>query len=701
MANSPEADLLFPPHKSKKQKKSYWDPTNLLGFSFIEIHPMDISSALRRLPGLTKKIPDRLYRRHRTSDCKNPSDSHPDSFEPAPANPNKKKAAGGNSPTVLVTAYVKKTERTISTGACFKHRRKKTPQSAPYPGCRCLHCRKLAAGIVTTPASTISKSPKTAEQATIFRQILSEWNCLFLCLDQHPALEEPLPIAGRSRKEKNCRHNGNCEEEKLPCVVYEINEPLPSNDFRSITGMISGLGSKTTDLTSSANRQGCVPTSSSNTHLQITNSPHKKSLKNVRFIDGLERNEPCEKRYPQQSRHQDIMDEGTAWLTRELEGNSAAARAVEFLPITIFKKVVSSLSADTQTILIRARSALDQSSSPSIKARVLTPEMMKVLKEDFLSFLDEKTNSLLLCRDCDLFYNKPARKTEKKEPQSFECATQYIIGRGEREDRIWEQCFRFSQVQFVMKQFRQGKTNYHDRLRGFLMASSGELSRSSYFRISEVYTVSERFLSRIQHWFHQSHDVKTPRSKAELEVLTKFYHLFPLGILCKHLLEKQRSAGHVLWDFQNEENNPNVRRCEMCALEYRYDWYDAGEHGSGLLLTVWRDFGKCLTPFDPRWVANFPEYEDPKYVKRFKKDLDASVLRTGEQMRWHQDREPAASTWPVGDIQRMFETETGFDLQLCVEGMMQGEKGKPSYFEESVRKQPKPGLTLSKPEPSG
>jgi hypothetical protein len=120
--------------------------------------------------------------------------------------------------------------------------------------------------------------------------------------------------------------------------------------------------------------------------------------------------------------------------------------------------------------------------------------------------------------------------------------------------------------------------------------------------------------------------------------------------------------------FDDENNNPSVRRCDQCALEYRYDWYDVGALGKGIVLSVWRDFGRCLTPFDPRWMAHFEEFEDPGYIARFKRDLGGlgEASSSKDTRRWKEDTESAASSWVVGQIQKMFEAEGGFDLEGCI-----------------------------------
>jgi len=165
--------------------------------------------------------------------------------------------------------------------------------------------------------------------------------------------------------------------------------------------------------------------------------------------------------------------------------------------------------------------------------------------------------------------------------------------------------------------------------------------------------------------------------------------------LCSHLMKryaKDENQGFIIWDYDDLASKPRVRKCEHCALEYRYDWYEAGQYGSGLVLTTWRDFGKCLTPFDPRWRAHFEEYDDTASIPddaanaaRLLQGLGASGSdsrsKDEEKLKWVEDMEPAAPSWEVGQIQKMFEANEEFDLQWCLQRMMESEKMRERPFE--------------------
>jgi hypothetical protein len=314
-------------------------------------------------------------------------------------------------------------------------------------------------------------------------------------------------------------------------------------------------------------------------------------------------------------------------------------------------------------------------------------EKVALLKQALLRFLDGKTHKRYLCRDCEIFHSLPKKRyvPDPDEPDENyrACASQYIIGYRLPKGRPFPDPFRFSQIQFAMKLYRRGM--YYNSLlvsplHGWTIDFFLDLS---IIRSSEVYPVKGRLLNRMQHWFHISPDIEDPLSKAELieECLKTDISENRVAVLCRHLNKKCVKSTH--WDFENHDNDSKVRKCDFCALEYRYDWYDVGKYGSGIVLTIWRDFGQCLTPFDPRWMAHFDEFKDEKYITKFKKDLGRGAAfgsTTKPKPRWHDDMEPAAPDWAVGTIQEMFEGNEGFDLQECVRIMLEPERRQAADF---------------------
>lgn len=102
-------------------------------------------------------------------------------------------------------------------------------------------------------------------------------------------------------------------------------------------------------------------------------------------------------------------------------------------------------------------------------------------------------------------------------------------------------------------------------------------------------------------------------------------------------------------------------------MEYRFDivktipvnWTLVSSHPIGdafcAVVTVYRDFGRCLTPYDPRWAAHFVEYEFSGFTGDF--PAENQILRNPAE-------EECATDWELGGIMKAFE---GTDEIVAIE----------------------------------
>ena len=273
-------------------------------------------------------------------------------------------------------------------------------------------------------------------------------------------------------------------------------------------------------------------------------------------------------------------------------------------------------------------------------------------KKQILRYQDKYRHREFICRDCNVFHTFLHRRRghpcPAADPSAPACATMYVIGANQRPGRLFNHPFRFMEAQMAMKCHRLG-LDHSAGLRAFNNSKARIGTHVDYVWCSETYAVSDRLLGRIQHFYHLSPGIKRPRDVSEMPgFCMRRGDYGGLMNLCRHLMGRceRREKGFVLWDFDDENRNPSVRRCDRCALEYRYDWYDVGDLGKGVVLSVWRDFGRCLTPFDPRWMAHFEEFEEPGYIARFKRDLGGLGVASSskDERRWKEDMESAASS---------------------------------------------------------
>jgi hypothetical protein len=77
------------------------------------------------------------------------------------------------------------------------------------------------------------------------------------------------------------------------------------------------------------------------------------------------------------------------------------------------------------------------------------------------------------------------------------------------------------------------------------------------------------------------------------------------------------------------------------------------------------------------WTTHFEASEDLVYIQRDEQESSSLTAAPNSEewveQRWHVDMEPAAWEAPIGEIQKMFEDSNGFDLQECLEVMLNTE----------------------------
>jgi hypothetical protein len=717
--------------KSKIGKGEFSTHTNFHGFSYCEEDLIDAATILRRLPCLTKTIPERLFL--------------------PPNDPSDEDAATGSITYTNSAAFdgesLHTTDETIvsHSSTSITSNTLEAEEPNPYEALtqvekrpcktfsRTCQCRR---GTRVTHNSTPSASANSnAAEATHTEDVPSSTVSDLINNEKDKGSSNIWPLSighlpndfsiplSTLREDEGGVVNDFEECGKL-CPDVLINEVLPCEKSCPVLELEPSFASLSPDLTvataSTASvpakqhipRRGCLRPSSTISEEESATLGIKTKKKTVRFVEGLKDNEDIQTggakitEYPEGS--EQVQD-----LIQEVYDNPTLRDAIELLPPDTLSEIASSLeneiaiplaSASADIRCQKVKSTYDAPVSDLTK-KISDPDELKsykqLLKQYLLNYLDEKTNQRYLCRASELFHLTSWHRYNLATPSfSIECPSQQVLNCNPSIHRLFIAPFRFSQIQHAMKLFRHGMS-YGKRLKPLPNALPEIGTNFSCVRTSEVYPVAdeehgERLFSRIQNWYHTSPDIENPLSEKEMKRLGPLMGRdSSMTHLCSHLMErysKDKNQGFILWDYDDLDSNPRVRRCEHCALEYRYDWYEAGQYGSGLVLTTWRDFGKCLTPFDPRWRVHFEEYDDiapvPDHVAKFRKVFarfecpgSDSRSKDEEKLRWLVDMEPAAPSWEVGQIQKMFEGNDEFDLQWCVQRMMESEKMREGPFE--------------------
>ncbi|KAH7370007.1 hypothetical protein BKA65DRAFT_471249 [Rhexocercosporidium sp. MPI-PUGE-AT-0058] len=237
--------------------------------------------------------------------------------------------------------------------------------------------------------------------------------------------------------------------------------------------------------------------------------------------------------------------------------------------------------------------------------------------------------------------------------------TSYIVSLVPCRNRPLLSPIRFSQVQMAMKLYRQDK-QYKHWIKSLKDIAGYFGNPANHFMSSECWITDDRLLVRTQSWVY-AHNLE-PESKAYVQAYLNGDHLLiydrsPMtSWACRHL---NASPDKHMFDFDNPEESAKVHRCDKCAMEYRIDiaksipvsWTLVSPHsivGDAFcaVVTVYRDFGRCLTPYDPRWMSHFLEYEYSGFTGAFPAE---------NQMVRNPAEEECANDWEVGGIMRAFE----------------------------------------------
>ncbi len=719
----PRSSLLL---KSMKEKGNFCSYTNFHGFSYFEEDPIDAATILRRLPCLTKTIPERLFLPPNDSSDEDAA-AHSVTYTNSAAFVGESLQISDDSIGSCSSTSI--TSKTLEVGEPNTYGGLTLAEKKP---CKTFSrtCQCNRGTIVANDSTQSALANSDATEATYTENVLSSTVSEIIdnqkdkdSFDVAPFDVGHLPndfsIAASTLKADYGGVDRDFEECGKFCTNVSVTEELPCENCCPVSELVESFTSVSSDLTVAnasttsvpaeqhTPRRGGLRPSSTTSDEEATTLGIKSKKKIIRFIEGLKDDGDVQTgistitEYPEGS--EQLRD-----LIQEVYNNPTLMDAVELLSPCTLSEIAYSLDDDMAIPLviaaadIRCQRVNSKSDTPvtDIAPNFLHPGELRshkqILKQYMLNFLDEKTNRRYLCRACELFHFIPWHRYSSMAP-IFEkdCPSQHVLNCKPRLQRLFIAPFRFPQIQYAMKLFRHGMF-YGHRLKPLLHALLGIGTNLSCVRTSEVYPVAdeehgERLLSRIQNWYHTSPDIENPLSKKGMKRIAAWMGRHSsMTHLCSHLMKryaKDKNQGFILWDYEDLDSNPQVRKCEHCALEYRYDWYEAGKYGSGLVLTTWRDFGKCLTPFDPRWRAHFEEYDDmasiPKGLSAAGSD---SSSKDEQKLKWEEDMEPAVPSWDAGQIQKMFEANDEFDLQWCVQRMMESERMREGHFESLPRK---------------
>lgn len=172
---------------------------------------------------------------------------------------------------------------------------------------------------------------------------------------------------------------------------------------------------------------------------------------------------------------------------------------------------------------------------------------------------------------------------------------------------------------------------------------------------SKGFIRDDRLLVRTQYWVY-AHDMTDSQTKGYVQQYLSGEKrtsdiMIQMTWACRHI-------GSIPYDLDKPTAHSQVNRCTQCAMEWQIDMLRTIPSISGdedravpekalcAVVTTWRDIGRCLTPFDPRFQAHFEQFEGQWFKNNFK--VEDQKMRKVEE-------EECATDWTPGEIKRAYE----------------------------------------------
>jgi hypothetical protein len=199
---------------------------------------------------------------------------------------------------------------------------------------------------------------------------------------------------------------------------------------------------------------------------------------------------------------------------------------------------------------------------------------------------------------------------------------------------------RFSRLHFIMNRHRKN-IDVHVELPALSWTITHYYKGFTYLQNFTPRIIAGSLYLRTQHWLLLPPD-RLPGLPTSRYFLTVCRHLrsrwgeSPPGFLSSTLQDR-------LLEFEScgEEHNilPGRHRCTKCLTEFQVDATTLANQGTGLVVTVWQEFGDMSTTLDAKWLNHTNLYPPTPFVapgvikERFgDKDFNYKAHRTRMSM---------------------------------------------------------------------
>jgi hypothetical protein len=357
---------------------------------------------------------------------------------------------------------------------------------------------------------------------------------------------------------------------------------------------------------------------------------------------------------------------------RDFVDNNDLAQALKSAPEEIINEIANHLVIEQSSTLRFITKRVQDESEDEVTRSTDSAALLRFRKELLLALEPYFGMQYILCGSCETLH-RPCHCCSKigyiPEPYPAKpCPSRFFVCKDRQWNALSLKPIDFAHTQKGMKaeshELRHSLFNPFKSPRTTLYMGADKTYR--VIQLNEVFVVEEkglRLLHRKQDWFFG-----TGKNMEKLETAVRQAlwlqapaSLRPYPGVCRHFKRKEIHF-NLLYFFSSIPGPSKLYRCDECALEWQIDMVDIkteNSFGLALVFTVWRDLGRCLSPFDPRWTAHFEEYEGDEYKMGFFRLHDETEPNKG----WREDEEPV-NDWALGGIRKAFEMDEDWELDV-------------------------------------
>jgi hypothetical protein len=366
----------------------------------------------------------------------------------------------------------------------------------------------------------------------------------------------------------------------------------------------------------------------------------------------------------------DFFSDKEEW--RDFVDNSPLAKALKSAPEEMINEIANQLVIEQSSTLRVITKRVQDESEDEVIIFTDSAALLRFRKELLLALEPYFGMQYILCGSCETLHRHChccSKIDYFPEPYPAKpCATRVsLVCKSEKWNHLSLKSIDFAHIQKGMKY--ESHNQNHRLFKQFkLLQTTQYRDADKTYRImqlNEIFVAEERglrLLHRKQDWFFGTgKDMKKLKTAVRDAIWLQGEGPYP-GV-CRHFERKDLQL-RLLYFVASIPGPSTLYSCDECALEWQIDVVDIkteNSSGQAFVFTIWRDLGRCLSPFDPRWTAHFEEYDGDEYKNNFYHLHDEK----GPIKGWREDEEPV-NDWALGGVRKAFERDEDWELDVEV-----------------------------------